>query len=51
MFTEREREWEKVREIELKTVRVWSPSCAGWADWQHVQMPPTVHASLPLSSF
>lgn len=45
---EREREdGQKVR-----SVRVWSPSCVGWADWQHVQMPPTVHAHpFPLSSF
>ena len=26
-----------------KLQRLWSPSCAGWADWQHILMPPTVH--------
>ncbi|TKY53312.1 hypothetical protein E2542_SST24839 [Spatholobus suberectus] len=43
---ERERIWAK-GQIELKTGRVWSPSCVGWADWQHVQMPPTVHPPFP----
>lgn len=33
------------REREMKTARVWSPSCAGW---QHILMPPTVHTHTPL---